>query len=820
MNKKLYLAVIWGLGGSMTGEAESAVDLFNSPVAAIGSPAVAAEGNAAAAEIKAPEPVASVTPVAADNKMVADNKPEAAEINAAQTTKSKLWSYQPVKAPAEPALNNKTWVRTPIDAFVLAPLEAKGLTPSPDADRAAFVRRATLDAWGVIPTPEEVTGFVNDTSPEAYEKLADRLLASPKYGERQARRWLDLARYADSTGFQNDNTRPNMWRYRDYVINAFNQDKPYSRFIQEQLAGDELWPDNQEALIATGYMAHFPDNHNSRDLVQRKYQITTDITDTVGKVFLGQTVECARCHNHKFDKISQKDYYSLQAFFANLSAVDNIPVAKKGEAERNYEAALAKWQEATKEIRDKQKAIIDTVREPALKHHKERYLTDSREAIFKPNSEWNAQDRWLNHRLAHVTDERSLAAYLEDVTESKGNHKDYSPEVVAKWAEYDKLTEELKKFKDLKPASGSSEISAMTELGHADAPPSYVLFGGDHERKLDEVQPAFPEAITDEKPLIKPTAFSSGRRTALANWIASSTNPLTARVFVNRVWEQYFGRGIVETVSDFGKAGQKPTNPELLDYLADNFIKQGWSVKKLHRDILLSSAYRQSSAYREDVAKADPENKLLAVFPRKRLEAEQIRDSLLVASGKLEDKLGGPSVFPPVPANLGAGNQWEVSKDAHDFNRRSLYVFTRRSVPYPLLESFNMASAQEAHSKREVTTSPLQSLTLFNSDVVFEWSQALAGRVINEAGNDEPAQLDRLYQILFSRKASDSEKNILQKFLNNHEKVVREKTAEGKFAVSIPTGLKGNQKLDPIRAAAFVDLVHTVTNSNEFIYRF
>lgn len=815
MKNKLYLAVMWGLAGVMAGEAEAAVDLFNSPVGVIG--AQSADSKPAAAEIKAPAAqtvqVAQATPVAQDNKPAAEASAPAA--------KSKLWSYQPIKAPEQPTVNNKSWVRNPIDAFVLAPLEAKGLTPSPDADRTAFVRRATLDAWGVIPTPEEVANFVNDTAPDAYEKLADRLLASPKYGERQARRWLDLARYADSTGFQNDNTRPNMWRYRDYVINAFNQDKPYSRFIQEQLAGDELYPDNQEALIATGYMAHFPDNHNSRDLVQRKYQITTDITDTVGKVFLGQTMECARCHNHKFDKISQKDYFSLQSFFANLSAVDNIPVAKKGEAERKYEAALAKWEEATKDIRDKQKAIIDTVREPALKHHKERYLTDSREAIFKPKNEWNAQDRWINHRLEHVTDERSLAAYLRDTAESKGaNNKDYSPEIVAKWTEYDKLSEELKKFNDLKPKTGSAEISAMTELGHADAPPSYVFFGGDHERPLEQVQPAFPEAITDEKPDIKPTAFSSGRRTALANWIASANNPLTARVFVNRVWEEYFGRGIVETVSDFGKAGQKPTNPELLDHLADNFIKNGWSVKKLHRDILLSSTYRQSSAHREDVAKADPENKLLGIFPRKRLEAEQIRDSLLAASGKLEEKVGGPSVFPPVPANLGAGNQWEVSKDVHDQNRRSLYVFTRRSVPYPLLETFNMASAQEAHSKREVTTSPLQSLALINSDVVFGWSQALAGRVINEAGNDETAQLDRLYQILFARKATGTEKETLQKFLNSHEKVVREKTAEGKFAVSIPTGLKGDQKLDPIRAAAFVDLVHTVANSNEFIYRF
>ena len=818
MRNKLYLAVLCVMSGTVAIDVGAEQDLFNNAVGAIGVSAAQSDlFSNPVATIGAATPSAQLKAEVAGEKKDVD-KTVVAELKS--SAKSNHWSYQPIQRPAAPSVSDKSWARSPIDAFVLAKLEAKGIKPSPDADRAAFIRRATLDVWGIIPTPEQVKDFTEDSAPNAYEKLVDRLLSSPKYGERQARRWLDLARYADSTGFQNDDTRPNLWRYRDYVINAFNQDKPYSRFIQEQLAGDEIWPDNQDALIATGYMANFPDNHNSRDLVQRKYQITTDITDTVGKVFLGQTVECARCHNHKFDKISQKDYYSLQSFFANVSAVENIPVAKKGEIEQNYEAALAKWENATKDIRAKQKEILDSVRDKAIQHHKERYLTDSREAIFKPQNEWNAQDRWINHRLVYITDERSLAAFLRDVADSKGNDKNYSKEIVEKWTEYDKLTEELKKFNELKPKGGSNEITAMTEVGHADAPPSYVFFGGDHERPLDEVKPAFPEAITDEEPDIKPTSFSSGRRAALANWIASDNNPLTARVYVNRIWEEYFGRGIVETVSDFGKAGQKPTNPELLDYLADNFVKQGWSIKKLHRDILLSSVYRQSSAHRDDVAQADPDNKLLAVFPRKRLEAEQIRDSLLAASSKLEDKVGGPSVFPPVPANLGAGNAWEVSKDPHDQNRRSLYIFTRRSVPYPLLETFNMASAQEAHSRRDVTTSPLQSLALFNSDLVFSWSQALAGRVINEAGKDESAQLDKLYQILFARSATDTEKNLLQKFLNEHEKTVRDKTSEGKFAVSIPTGLKGEQKIDPIRAAAFVDLVHTVANSNEFIYRF
>ncbi|EIC28286.1 MULTISPECIES: DUF1549 and DUF1553 domain-containing protein [Methylomicrobium] len=756
----------------------------------------------------------------------ADDTPAAGKENApAVKSKSKLWSYQPVQAPVFPPVKQQGWVRTPIDNYILAQLEAKGLQPSKDIDRAAFIRRATLDVWGVIPTPEEVDAFVNDKSDNAYEKLVDRLLASPKYGERQGRKWLDLARYADSTGFQNDNDRLNMWRYRDYVINAFNQDKSYDRFIQEQLAGDELWPGDEQALIATGFMAQFPDNANSRDLVQRKYQITTDITDTVGKVVLGQTVECARCHNHKFDKISQKDYFSLQAFFANVAPVDNIP-ARKGDVERDYEKQYAKWEEATKEIRAKQKAIIDTHREEALKYHKERYLTDSREAIFKPKEKRNAQDRWINHRLANVTDERSMQSFFQEKGEST-DPKTYDKKIAAQWAELDKLQKELRKFNDLKPATSSDTISAMTELGHPDAPPSYVYAVGDHEKPQEEVQPAFPAAITDEKPDIKPLPFSSGRRAALVKWLTSPTNPLTARVYVNRVWDQYFGRGIVATVSDFGKAGEKPTHPELLDYLAGKFVKDGWSVKKLHREILLSSVYRQSSDYREDVQKADAENKFLAVFPRKRLEAEQVRDSLLVAAAKLEDKVGGPSVYPPLPKviNTNGGNfandpAWRTSKDAHDHNRRSLYVFTRRSIPYPILDSFNMASPQEAHSKREVTTTPLQALTLFNSELIFDWSKALAGRVINEGGKDEAARIDRLYQILFARHADDAEKQALLTFLKEQEGVIREKAADGKFEINIPTGLKDKKLDDPIRAAAFVDLVHAVANSNEFIYRF
>lgn len=740
---------------------------------------------------------------------------------AAAARPNALWSYQPVIAVAAPKVKAARWVRTPIDAFVLAKLEEKGLKPSPDADRAAFIRRATLDVWGVIPTPEEVRQFVSDRSPDAYEKLADRLLASPKYGERQARRWLDLARYADSAGFQGDQTRPNMWRYRDWVIKAFNADKPYDQFIQEQLAGDEIKPGDQDALVATGFLRGFPDNINSRDLVQKKYQHTTDMTDTVGEVFLAQTVGCARCHNHKADRISQKEYFQLQAFFANTSAVDDIPAAK-GAAELAYEQADAKWKAATAEIRAKQKAIIDKVREPAKHYLLDRYSQATQASLRKlystPEAQWTPHDRWIINRFSDYGTDDVLAAYLRDNADPSAEQ--YQPEYAALADDYRKLGEELRKFDKLKPAGGSLEISAMTELGQTQAPPTHLLFGGDFERPVEEVQPGFPAAITSEKPVIVPTEKSSGRRTALARWIASPGNPLTARVYANRVWDQYFGRGIVETLSDFGKAGQKPSHPELLDHLASSFVEHGWSVKQLHREILLSSVYRQSSAFRQDIASADPENRLLAVFPRRRLDAETIRDSLLVASGSLTDRIGGPSVFPPVPSNLYTGNAWKVSADKDDWNRRSLYIFTRRSIPYPLLQPFDIANTQQAHAKRDITTTPLQALTLFNSEIVFDWSKALAGRVLRERGGSASAQLDGLFEIAYARKPDKQEKTTLLAFLDSQEKVLKAQAANGKFAVNVPIGLEKAGPLDPIRAAAFVDLTHAVVNSNEFTYRF
>lgn len=760
---------------------------------------------------------------------------QAAEDGAAKTTSAapaaKAWSpYQPVKAPAVPEVRQKGWPRSSVDAYVLTQLEAKGLKPSPEADRATFIRRATLDAWGLLPTPEDIQAFVNDKSPKAHEKLVDRLLASHHFGERQARRWLDLARYADSTGFQNDNTRPNNWRYRDYVINAFNQDKPFTRFIQEQVAGDELWPDNQEARIATGFLGGYPDNFNSRDLVQRKYQIETDMTDLVGETFLSSTIGCARCHNHKSDRVSQKEYFQLQAFFANTAFNEKTPLAQGTETEYDKEflKAQAAYQEATKDIRARQKAILDTVREAGRKYYNERYLDDSRAAIFKPEAEWTALDKWVNWRKQAVASDNEIISYLKNTAEEK-DRADHNPDNVEKWKQFQALQAELKKFDKLKPAKGSTWLTTAFELTNKDVPATHVRFGGIHERPLEAVNPAIPALWGGKGEVaITPTATSSGRRTALAQWLSSDSNPLTARVYVNRVWAQYFDKGIVATVADFGRAGQKPTHPELLDHLASRFVQNGWSVKKLHREILLSATYRQASDERADAQKLDPDNKLLAVYPRKRLEAEVIRDSLLYASGLLVDKVGGPSVFPPVlkTGDVGksqdfAGNRaWTVSENKEDWHRRSIYVFTRRSFPYPITQNFDPANPNNPHHKRDVTTTPLQALTLFNSEIVFDWSQALAGRVINEAGPNEDAQLKRVYEILFARDPSKAERAALKQFLAEQQIAIRQKAASGKFEVAVPQGLKDTKGFDPVRSAAFVDLVHTVANSNNFAYRF
>jgi hypothetical protein len=778
---------------------------------------------------------------------------------------AKAWAYQPVQRPDIPQVKNAKWVRTPLDAFVLAKIEEAGLTPSKEADRATFIRRATLDTWGLLPAPAEVKAFENDHSKDAYEKLVDRLLASPRYGERWGRRWLDQARYADSDGYNADGTRPNIWRYRDYVIKAFNDDKPYDRFVKEQLAGDELWPDVQESLIATGFLRSFPDEINARDLNLKKQEIANDLTDTVGTVLLGSTVGCAQCHNHKFDKISQKEYYQLQAYFVNTSWVDDRPAAT-AEQIADYEKKKAKYEAATKDIQAKMDAILQPVIDKLEEDRLSGFVPETRVSIMKKDEERNAYDRWIYHRNLWTMQGRTRNAVLR--------LKQKAPD---KYLEYTELEADLKKFDKLKPKE-LGQFSTLTELGHSDAPPTYVLFKGIYDRKLDEVQPGVPALFSEYQPEIKPTATSSGRRTALANWIVDPKNPLTARVFVNRVWGTYFGKAIVETVQDFGKMSAKPTHPELLDYLADSFVHDGnWSIKALQKQILLSATYRQSSEFRAEVAEKDGANKLIAVFPRQRLDAEQIRDSLLQAAGLLDETLGGPPVYPPAPnfANQAGFNEntWKTSENPRDQNRRSVYIYVKRNNPYPLLDTFDWANPQSVHGKREVTTTAPQALALINSDLVYGWSQVLAGRVLREEEKDS-ARVARLFEILYSREPTKQETKTLLAFVDSQQKLLAAQLAAGKPIVapdgygekpeinaevaklfkavngrepdryeraSLVSFVEKQQKPDPAkaatpakaddkaapvvdekaaRAAAFVDLAHALANSNEFSYRF
>lgn len=761
---------------------------------------------------------------------------------------SPTWAYQPIQSPALPAVQDTRWSRTSIDRFVLAKLEANKLKPSGEADRATLIRRLYLDVHGVIPTPEQVQAFVRDRSPNAYEKVVDEVLASPRYGERQGRRWLDLARYADTTGYSDDEQRPGMWRYRDYVIKSFNEDKPFDRFVREQIAGDELWPNKQEAIVATGFLRSYPDAPDHRDLVQKRYQSITDMTDTVGTVLLGQSLECARCHNHKADRISQKEYFQLQAFFANTIPSDTLPVLEKGERERKFEADFAAWQAATAPVRKKLDTFIAPHKEEVDKYGRERFYEDGRVALFKPEKEWNALDRWLNYRYnQYVVKDNpdygwdysyygmSNAAFRNAYDQALAD-KSFDPEKLAelktRYEEYAKLLREYRAFNDKRPQGGATILSALTELGKTDAAKQHVYEGGNHERPLEEVQPGFPALITPKytQPKIVPTGHSSGRRVALAEWLLDAQNPLTTRVFVNRLWASYFGDGIVPTVSDFGRAGQRPSHPELLDHLATNFVKNGWSVKKLTREIVLSAAYRQSSVVRDDAIKTDPDNRLLAYYPRKRLDSEQVRDSLLAAAGLLQERSGGPGVYPPIPEAVMKQSTrrveafWPVSKNVADHHTRSVYVYVRRSVPYPIFENFDGASPQNPHSKREVTTTPQQSLTLFNNELVYEWSKALAGRVIRETGasakNSEDAQLDRLFQVLFARAPSKAERDSARAFLARHDKSLRTEATSGRLAVAVPVGLKELPDTPATRLAAFVDLTHALANSNEFIYRF
>lgn len=717
------------------------------------------------------------------------------------------WAFQPVRAVEPPPVQDRDWVRNPIDGFVLARLEKEGIRPSPRADKITLLRRASFDVIGLPPTPEEVRAFLEDDSPDAFEKVIDRLLASPHYGERWARHWLDLARYADSEGFKSDQTRPNIWRYRDYVIRSFNEDKPYDRFVQEQIAGDELWPEDPDARVATGFNRHYPDEHNARNLMQRRQEILHDVTTVTGSVFLGVTYGCAQCHNHRFDPILQKDYYRLQAFFANIIADDEIVLAPP-QAVAAHQKQLALWEEKTAEIRREMAEIEAPVRQEILDEFVTKYPPEIQEAISLAPEKRTPYQWLMYYKALPYLDPNSYiyqAPTSAVVRKLKGEEK-------KRW---EALKEQLEAFADLHP--GELPIASGIRDAGREAPATSVLGGGNYSSLKEEVQPGFL-TLLDPRPakiIPPPDGNSTGRRSALARWVTDPANPLTARVMVNRLWHYHFGRGIVRTPSNFGLSGDPPTHPELLDFLAGEFVRSGWSLKTMHRLILSSNTYQQASRYREEAAEIDPDNLLFWRYPRRRLEGEIIRDAALAVSGLLNPKMGGPSVFPELPPGLDPRGGWKEAEDPEEANRRSIYVFVRRNLRYPMFHVFDMPDTHESCPARESTTSPLQALTLLNNELTLEWAKAFASRVLAAAGSDVSAQIQKAYWLAYSRPPSPQEEEAVREFFEQHARIVQKRVGKGE-ELALPT--LRPYSIDPAVAATLVDFCHMLMNSNEFVY--
>jgi hypothetical protein len=605
-------------------------------------------------------------------------------------TEREHWAYQPLKKPSIPKVKDEiAWARTPIDAFILEKLERKNIAPQQDANKAALLRRVTFDLIGLPPTPEEVLAFENDQSPEAFERVVDRLLASPQYGERWGQHWLDLARWAETDGFEHDRTRPEAWKYRDWVIRALNRDLGYDEFIAMQLAGDELRPDDSDAAVATMFCLAGPDMPDINDQNLRRHNLLNEMTGTVGSALMAMQFGCAQCHDHKYDPISQGDFFRLRAFF-----------------------------------------------DPAVKVKKDQLVR------------------------------------------------------------------------------GMIEKTSMPE-------PSYFYVRGDVTRPAIEVAPAFPRVINAADKAVTPLELtkSTGRRAALAKWLTQPDHPLTARVIANRLWQHHFGRGVSTTPSDFGLVGEEPSHPALLDWLAAELIEHQWSLKHVQRMIVTSAVYRQRGqgsvvSVQEGKAAAD----LLASFPRQRLTAESVRDAMLLASGQLNTEAGGPGVMPPLAKEVEItllGGQWQVSPEPEDHVRRSVYIFARRNLRYPLLEAFDKADPNLTCAARHVSTTAPQALLMLNSRFSLDCARRLAGRAFLESGGDMDRTVERIYLYALSRSPSEKEHSLAKNFLAKQTALlVAEKRSKESLALPEPNAAN----LSAEQAAALTDIALAILNTSEFVY--
>ncbi len=687
------------------------------------------------------------------------------------------WAFQPPKRPAPPAVKRRGWVRNPIDIFILQAIEDAGLDPAADASRTSLLRRVTFDLTGLPPTPEALDSFLRDEKPGAFERVVDQLLASPGYGERWAQHWLDLARYADTDGFEFDQVRPNAWRYRDWVVDALNRDMPYDWFVSLQIAGDELEPDGPSAFIATGFNRCYPDMVDLNDQGLRRQNALNEITETTGLVFLGLTIGCARCHDHKFDPIRQADFYRLQAFFTPARFRDDYPIGRP-EQRRAFEQRMRAWES---ELEALQSAVIAL--ESPLRSRLAAIPQGANDevivALQRPPAERSPRDNFLifeaqgrDPRIPESTFRASLGPVLSALRSSLKTRAEAVRKTMPRAAD---------------------QAMGLDETGGSIAP-TYLLRRGDYANRGAVVGPAVPAVLVSERTPPTPIAQSgrsSGRRTALAEWLVDPANPLTARVIVNRLWLGHFGRGLVATPSDFGTQGAPPSNPELLDWLATELPRRGWSLKAIHRLIVTSATYRQDSRASRETIAVDPDNDLVSRQNRRRLDGEAIRDAMLAASGKLDLRAGGPCIFPELPAELtklsGKGAMWPVSTRVADRNRRSLYVFTRRNLRYPFFEVFDRPDTNASCPKRPVSTTAPQALSLLNSKLARDSSSALAARIRGEAA-DTPTRIERAYRLALGRQPDATERRLAEEFLSGGE------------------------------ASAFEEFCLALLNVNEFVY--
>ena len=784
-----------------------------------------------------------------------------------------FWAFRPLSRQAPPAVAAEQWVRTPVDRFILAKLEANGLAPAPPAGKQTLLRRVTFDLTGLPPSEKEVRAFLADESEEAFDKVVERLLASPRYGERWGRQWLDVARYADSTGSDEDHRYPHAWRYRDYVIRAFNDDLPYDRFVQEQLAGDILAADPAAAtgprgIVATGFLALGKKALAQRDLVLKRYDVIDDQIDVTSKAFLGLTVSCARCHDHKFDPILQRDYYSLASVFASTHSYENgakgRPVETPLTPPADYKAFTAAWDailavdaqiakildfdKDAQKYRDKYHADMAEYMigayevhaqgadaaataakrglEPAMLAKWIDYLDDPaapelakwREAgedrataaahyaiEFKQAADfYDRNQRWWRNARRRYPRSGKLVGPRPEVRPQDNPffykvwldggplHRSADEQMAALDVEKRaKLTELLAKQKELESAAPSAEIPMACAVVEGGPVEQRIFVRGDHHNLGAAVPKAWPAVLTSGE---APAGLSStSGRLDLARWIVSDRNPLAARVIANRVWGWHFGEALVRTPDNFGKLGEKPTHPELLDYLARSLRENGWSLKSLHRLIVLSNAYRMAGTLDPERVRADPENRLLARFPRRRLTIEEIRDALLAVGGNLDPAMGG--TLDPGIGTDGETSPDRISKNPDDFTRRSVYLPLRRANLPNLFTLFDFGDATNPSGKRGSTTVATQALFMMNSPFVMEQARAAAQRLLADRPR-EGERIEGLYLAALSRFPDGAERDRAMTYLHDLR-----------------------QKFDDFdESEAWQSLARVLLASNEFIY--